>query len=62
MNKMDKIKCPKCGSTAQPKISTLPSVYEKGNLIVTTHKCGCGCVFQRHYTIIEVKIMDDEDE
>ena len=62
MNKMDKIKCPKCGSTAQPKISTPPSVYKKGNLIVTTHKCGCGCVFQRHYTIIEVKIMDDEDE
>ena len=56
------VKCPNCGSSAQPRLSTPPSVYEKGNLIVTTHKCGCGCVFQRHYTITEVKITSKEDE
>lgn len=39
------IKCPNCGSTAQPKLNTPPSVYNMGKLVITTHKCGCGCVF-----------------
>lgn len=56
------LQCPNCGSTAQPKLNTPPSVYENGKLIVTTHKCGCGCVFQRHYAIAEIKVTSKGDE
>lgn len=49
-------KCPNCGSTAQIKISTPPSVYGVG-LVITTHKCGCGCVFERRYKLSEIKII-----
>ena len=53
----DMIKCPNCGSTAQPKLNTPPSVYNMGALVITTHKCGCGCVFERRYTIHDVVIV-----
>ena len=56
------IKCPNCGSSAQPRLNTPPSVYEKGRLIITTHKCGCGCVFERRYIIVETKIVAKGDE
>ena len=53
--KTNSVVCPNCGSTAQPKLNTPPSVYKKGELIITTHKCGCGCVFERHYQIAKIK-------
>ena len=56
------IKCPNCGSIAQPKLNTPPSIYEKGKLIITTHKCGCGCVFERRYKVAEIKIVTKGDE
>lgn len=50
------IKCPNCGST-QIKINTPPSVYGVG-LVITTHKCDCGCVFEMRYKLSEeVKIV-----
>ena len=55
------IKCPNCGSTAQIKINTPPSVYEVG-LVITTHKCGCGCVFERRYKLSEIKIVKKGSE
>lgn len=55
------IKCPNCGSTAQIKINTPPSVYEVG-LVITTHKCSCGCVFERRYKLSEVKIVTKGSE
>ena len=51
------MRCPHCGSTAQPKLNTSPSIYKKGELVITTHKCGCGCVFERRYTLSEIKIV-----
>lgn len=54
-------KCPNCGSTAQPKLNTPPSIYKTG-LIITTHKCGCGCVFERRYTLTEVVTVSKKDE
>ena len=50
------IKCPHCGSTAKPKLNTSPSVYDIG-LVITTHKCECGCVFEQRYKLAEVKIV-----
>jgi hypothetical protein len=50
------VRCPNCGSTAQIKINTPPSVYEN-RLVITMHKCGCGCVFERRYELSEIKIV-----
>jgi hypothetical protein len=55
------IKCPHCGSTAQPKLNTPPSVYGTG-LVITTHKCGCGCVFERRYQLTEIRIVTKGSE
>mgnify|MGYP003299085646 CR=1 FL=1 len=53
------VECPNCGSTAQIKINTPPSVYEIG-LVITTHKCGC--VFERRYKLSEIKIVTKGNE
>lgn len=49
------IKCPNCGSTAQPhKVDQ----RECGLTRLEKYKCGCGCEFTAHYELKEVHIND----
>ena len=52
------IKCPNCGSTAQIKLSTPPSKEYLG-MIITQHKCGCGCTFVRKFKYSGVQVVSD---
>ena len=60
------MRCPNCGSSAQPKI--LETEYHEDGWsieVIRTYKCGCGCIFtgtsyyisQEQYEIIE-KVPD----
>lgn len=52
---MDRIKCPKCGSTAQVEL-----VWDGNNhySIKQTKEyiCGCGCEFEVEFKAIKIKI------
>ena len=50
------VKCPNCGSTAQPKLVTPPRLYNDIDAIKLQRKCGCGCVYNVWYTLAEVRI------
>jgi hypothetical protein len=52
------IKCPHCGSTAQIQLNTPPSREYLG-MIITKHKCGCGCVFVRKFKYSGVQVISD---
>ena len=56
------IKCPNCGSTAQPKLKTPPRLYPDIDAIKIQRKCGCGCVYNVWYTLAEVRIVSKGDE
>ena len=55
-----RIKCPNCGSTAQPEL-----VYfdHKSNSIRKTdvYVCGCGCRFEIVFEATEVNILKEEN-
>ena len=55
------IKCPWCGSSAQViPVTTLESEV-KGHIYITQrYKCGCGCVFDRKFTLYDVSIVKVE--
>lgn len=52
-----RIKCPNCGSTAQPELvymdSTSNNTEKKDDYI-----CGCGCRFTAHFTLAEIEIVE----
>jgi transposase-like protein len=43
------IKCPHCGSTAQPKRVGITSVSANGKYFCENYKCSCGCYFEALY-------------
>lgn len=43
------IKCPHCGSTAQPKQRGKATVSENGRYFCEFYECGCGCAFEALY-------------
>ena len=49
------IKCPNCGSTAQPKLKSSPILYSNIDAIKIQRKCDCGCVYNVWYTLAEVR-------
>ena len=55
---MYRIKCPKCGSTAQVKL-----VYSDTNSYwsarMDDYVCGCGCHFSAIFRLYELKICGD---
>ena len=53
------IKCPNCGSTAQIKLPTPPSKECLG-MIITKHKCDCGCVFVRKFKYSGTQIVQEK--
>lgn len=52
---MDRIKCPKCGSTAQVEL-----VWDGNNHYgikqTKVYVCGCGCEFEVEFKVIKIKI------
>ena len=49
------IKCPHCGSTAQPKQKHRALVSENGRYFSEVYECGCGCVFEALFPRVEVE-------
>ena len=43
------IKCPHCGSTAQPKQRGKATVSDNGRYFCEVYQCGCGCYFEALY-------------
>ena len=65
---MDKIKCPKCGSTAQVK-KTFSNYSTSLGAQCSSYECGCGCLFStrkyqdgRTYGEWSILTKEDEDE
>ena len=55
------IKCPWCGSSAQVKPITTHESEVKGHIYITQrYKCGCGCVFDRKFTLYDISIVKVE--
>jgi hypothetical protein len=48
VNKMP-MKCPYCGSTAQPKLTCPPFISRETKLLTEGWTCGCGCHFIIEY-------------
>lgn len=51
--------CPKCGSTAQPKMTT---EIKEQNQIIQSYTCGCGCNFKAVYKIKEVYVTIERSD
>ena len=55
------IKCPWCGSSAQTKLMNTHESEFKGHIdIIQRYECGCGCVFDRKFTLYDVSIIKVE--
>ena len=61
MKTMYRIKCPKCGSTAQVELvySDTSSYWSER---IDDYECGCGCHFSAIFHLHELKICGDEGE
>ena len=49
------IKCPHCGSTAQPRRVGITSTSANGRYFVEQYKCGCDCRFEALFPRVEVE-------
>ena len=49
------IKCPHCGSTAQPKKKGLEAVSDNGRYFCEVYECGCGCTFEAFFPRVEAE-------
>lgn len=55
------IKCPWCGSSAQVKlITTHESGVKEHAYITQRYECGCGCVFDRKFSLYAISIVKVE--
>ena len=57
---MERVKCPKCGSTAQPKHMYTWNFADTKKGIVKGYRCGCGCAFEHRYALVEITIKGKE--
>ena len=55
------IKCPFCGSAAQPKIKNQVA-YDNNNSIKIEYECGCGCMFEVVAAIQNARLLDFDEE
>jgi hypothetical protein len=54
-----RIKCPNCGSTAQPELVYLDSTSNNRDK-KDDYICGCGCRFTAHFALIRTEILEIE--
>jgi hypothetical protein len=56
---MNRVKCPNCGSTAQPKL-----IWEDRDSYSTKkikeYQCGCGCVFEVIFEAKKINILEQK--
>ena len=57
---MERVKCPKCGSTAQPKHMYTWNFADTKKGITKGYRCGCGCTFEHRYALVDIKIKGKE--
>ena len=50
------IRCPNCGSSAQPKVVYSYLIVSPKHILVREYKCGCGCEFETEEIKLEEKI------
>ena len=55
-----RIRCPNCGSTAQPQLVYLDHGSNK-NRKVDEYECGCGCRFEIIFEVKEVNILNEKN-
>jgi hypothetical protein len=53
------IKCPNCGSTAQPELTYLDSSSNR-TVKKDDYICGCGCRFTAKFQLVETEILEIE--
>ena len=60
------VKCPHCGSTAQPKRVGMVSISANEQYFCENYKCGCGCYFEalypREVEEYSIHYLKDNDE
>lgn len=56
---MNRIKCPNCGSTAQPKLVREDHDNYSAEKI-KEYICGCGCKFEATFELKEIKMLKAE--
>lgn len=58
------IKCPNCGSSAQPKLIANEYYYTVKNSMKVVHryKCGCGCKYEITLTPSTPRILNKEGD
>ena len=56
---MKMVKCPNCGSTAQPELVYLDSTSNRTEK-KDDYICGCGCRFTARYLLVETEILEIE--
>ena len=56
---MDRVKCPKCGSTAQLQL-LWEDHYDYSTTHIKEYKCGCGCHFEIVSEYSRTNIYEDE--
>ena len=56
---MDRIKCPNCGSTAQPELVWVDR-DSYSTKVTKEYICGCGCHFEVIFEAKEVNILKEE--
>lgn len=58
------IKCPNCGSSAQPKLVANEYHYTIKNKMEVVHryKCGCGCKYKIILTPSVVQILNKDED
>lgn len=42
-------KCPHCGSTAQTKVTSNPTLSDDKEILIEGFECSCGCHFTAEY-------------
>lgn len=52
------IKCPNCGSAAQPKLVFTDDEDRPVEAICKEYECGCGCEFRIIYKVSSIKIIN----
>lgn len=50
---MESIRCPHCGSTAQPKPIGTPTLSDNKEVLSDRFRCGCGCQFVVDYVRVD---------
>lgn len=55
---MARVKCPKCGSTAQVELTWIDT-DSYSTTTIKEYECGCGCAFECCFDLAHTKILNE---